>query len=84
MKTRGDVHDKAASLLTELIRKHPFASGNRRTAYVATRFFLESNGEKLKVTHDPRILQGMREGFYTRDEIKRWLKGNAIKEFTRH
>ncbi len=36
----GDVYGKAAILLTELVKGHAFASGVRRTAYVATISFL--------------------------------------------
>ena len=82
-KTEGDVYDKATILLVGLVKQHPFASGNRRTAYVATKFFLESNGYRVTVTHSPGVLQGVREGFYTTEEIKSWLEGSAIREFTR-
>jgi death-on-curing protein len=81
-ETEGDVHDKAAALLVGLVRGHPFASGNRRTAFVATRLFLEQNGEKMKAEHDPKI-QGIREEFYTTLEVKSWLKGDAVKRFAR-
>lgn len=79
----GDIYEKAVTLLTGLVRTHHFASGNRRTAYLAAKGFLEMNGEKTAVVHDPRVLQGIREEFYTRDEIKRWLQGHETKEFKR-
>jgi prophage maintenance system killer protein len=79
----GDVYEKSVTLLTVLVRTHPFASGNRRTAYLATMSFLTMNRRTATVQHDPRILQGIREEFYTRDEIKAWLKGHEIKEFRR-
>ncbi len=79
----GDLYDKAAVLLTELVRAHAFASGVRRTAYVATMSFLRTNGQHPSVIPDPKILTGVREGFYSQDEIKEWLKGNAIRKFTR-
>lgn len=82
-ETEGDLYDKAMALMVGLIRGHPFASGNRRTAFVATSLFLEQNGEKMSVEHDPKILQGIREGFYTTAEVKSWLKGNAVKRFAR-
>ncbi len=82
-KLPGDVFDKAATLLFELTRKHCFGSGNKRTAYAATHLFLKANGKQLNAVQDPRILIGIREGFYNKDEIKNWLKGNAIREFTR-
>lgn len=79
----GDIYDKAAILLSELVQGHAFASGVRRTAYVATISFLRTNKEQPQVVHDAKILTGVREGFYTMDEIKNWLKGNAIRKFTR-
>ncbi len=66
----GDTYEKAATLLIGLVRTHHFASGNRRTAYLGARGFLEMNGETATVVHDPSVLQGIREEFYTRDEIK--------------
>jgi len=82
-ETEGDAYDKETALVVGLVRGHPFASGNKRTAFVATRLFLELNGERAKVEHDPRILLGVREGFYTTLEVKSWLKGNAVKRFAR-
>ncbi len=79
----GDVYDKAAILLTEMVRGHAFASGVRRTAYVVTISFLRTNGERPRVIHDPKILAGIREGFYTLGEVKDWLRGNAIRKFAR-
>lgn len=79
----GDVFDKAVILLKGIIQRHPFESGNRRTAISVTSSFLENNGEKLNITRDVNILQGMRENYYTHDEIKEWLKGGKIREFKR-
>ena len=79
----GDLYGKAAVLLTELVRAHAFASGVRRIAYVATMSFLRTNGQHPSVIPDPTILTGVREDFYAQDEIKEWLKGNAIRKFTR-
>src|SRR5438132_6817632 len=79
----GYLYDKAAVLLTELVRAHAFASGVRRTAYVATMSFLRTNGQHPSVIPDPKILTGVREDFYAQDEIREWLKGSAIRKFTR-
>jgi prophage maintenance system killer protein len=79
----GGVYEKAVTLLTGLVRTHAFASGNRRTAYLATMGFLEVNGKRTAIVQDPRVLRGIREQFYTRDEIKAWLMGHEIKEFRR-
>lgn len=80
----GEVFEKATCLLVGLTKKHAFDSGNRRTAYTATKLFLEANGEALKADPDPRVLTGIRECFYRTEEVVEWLKGNGIKEFKRH
>ena len=82
----GDIYGKAVCLLKGLIRKHPFASGNRRTAFIVTKEFLLRNGAAFRIGDDPahaRIMQGIREDFYTNEEIKEWLKNGKIKEFKR-
>lgn len=38
------VWEKAAALLDSLARNHAFADGNKRTAWAATRLFLDLNG----------------------------------------
>jgi prophage maintenance system killer protein len=80
---KGDLYDKAAVLLIELVRGHAFASGVRRTAYAATISFLRVNSERPDTSHDPKVLTGIRERFYTKDEAKNWLKGNEIRPFSR-
>ncbi len=52
-QTEGDVYEKAAVLLKGLVQKHPFASGNRRTAFIAMKYFLETNGAKIAVQDEP-------------------------------
>ncbi len=83
---QGDVYDKAVVLLRGLVQKHPFASGNRRTAFIAAKDFLLRNNAKFGVKDDPgyaRVMQGIRENFYSEDEIKEWIKHGKIREFTR-
>ncbi len=82
----GDVYDKAAVLLKGLVQKHPFASGNRRTAFITAKDFLLRNKAKFGVNNDPlyaKVMQGIREGFYSDDEIKEWIKHGKIREFRR-
>ena len=82
----GDIYHKAAALLTGLVRAHGFASANRRTAMFAAKYFLMQNGEKFKVEDNPeqaKILLGIREHYYTIDEIAEWLKNGKIREFRR-
>ena len=65
--SRGDLYDKAAVLLTGIIKRHPFASGNRRTAFIVMVDFLWDNNKHCAIKDDPenaRVLLGIREDFY--------------------
>lgn len=80
----GDLYDKAVVFLKGLVEMpHAFDSGNRRTAFLATVSFLDMNGESVFVKPDPRVFIGIRQHFYSDLEIKKWLKGNAIRPFER-
>jgi death-on-curing family protein len=70
-------------LLTELTNSHVFKSGNKRTAFSATVTFLETNGKNVPVSESPKVMQGIREGFYTQEEIEKWLRHGQIREFSR-
>jgi death-on-curing family protein len=85
-ETKGDLYDKAVTLLKGLIQNHPFASGNRRTAFVVAKDFVLSNKGKFKIKDDPRyakVMQGIREGYYNDEELKEWIKNGKIREFRR-
>jgi|SRR3989344_2228284 len=85
-QTNGDVYEKAGVLLKGLVQKHPFASGNRRTAFIATKYFLETNNAKISVEDNPlnaKVMLGIRENYYSDGEIKEWIKNGKIKEFKR-
>lgn len=84
--TRGDIYDKAVFLFSSLIKLHPFASGNRRTAFIITKAFLFKNKRKFNIENDPkqaRRMLGIREGYYSDEEVKEWIKHGKIKEFKR-
>ncbi len=81
----GDIYDKTVVLLKGLIQKHPFASGNRRTAFIAVKDFI-INGGKFGIKDDPnqaKVLQGIREDYYMNQEIKEWIKNGKIRSFKR-
>jgi death-on-curing family protein len=85
-KKEGDLYDKAAVLLKGLIQKHPFASGNRRTAFIATKDFIISNKGKFGIKDDPtyaKVMQGVRENYYSDEELKEWIINGKIREFKR-
>jgi death-on-curing protein len=52
--TRG-INRKAATMLIETARRHPFVDGNKRTAYEAAIALLEANGKKLEVGASSRF-----------------------------
>src|SRR3989338_2992695 len=82
----GDVYDKAVMLLKGIVQKHPFESGNRRTAFVATKEFLLMNGARLGIVDEPenaRILLGIRENYYADAEIREWVHHGKIRAFER-
>lgn len=51
----ADLAGQAATLLWGIVRNHPFVDGNKRTALVAARAFVELNGERLVMTDDQKF-----------------------------
>ena len=43
------IYEKAAILLIQLIKKHPFHNANKRTAFLATFCVLKINGQLLAI-----------------------------------
>jgi death-on-curing family protein len=85
-RKEGDVFDKAGVLLGGLIKAHAFDSGNRRTAFISMKYFLILNKKQTKIADDPknsRTMLGIRESYYSHEEIKEWIKNGKIKEFKR-
>jgi len=85
-EVQGDIYDKAIVLLTGLVKKHPFASGNRRTAFISVKDFLLQNRAKFGIKDNPinaRVMLGIRESFYSKDEVKEWIQNGKIREFKR-
>ena len=104
-KAEGGIREKAAVLLKSLVCAHAFASGNRRTAFLAAKDFVSTkfanklcapwnyrnsklikNGGEFRIPDDPSsafVLRGIREGFYSLDEIKEWIEHGKIREFGR-
>jgi prophage maintenance system killer protein len=63
-----------------------FASGNRRTAFLATKYMLSRNKARLgikDIENQAKVMQGIREDFYSDDEIKEWIKDGKIRKFER-
>ncbi len=61
---QGDILDKAVCLLKGIIQRHPFASGNRRTAFIVVKDFLSRNQVQFNIKDSPelaKVLLGIRE-----------------------
>ncbi len=82
----GDIYDKAARLLIELTRIHAFESGNKRTAFLSTKKFVLNNGGKFNIPdtiNNVKVMIGIRENYYSKNEIKEWIMNGKIKKFER-
>lgn len=73
----ADLTHQAASLLWGLVRSHPFVDGNKRTAIVVTRLFLELNGQLLDMSEDEKfdLVIGIANGKLTAEETALALRG---------
>lgn len=80
-----DVFSKAAVLLINLIKKHPFHNANKRTAFLATYIFLKLNGYSLKMKNQEVVEFVVRIATYQGefDDLKEAttdiLKNNSTK-----
>lgn len=74
------VYQRAAYLLRKLITEHVFKDGNKRTAWVTTREYLEEHGLRPAEMSDrvPHILRRIRR--YDMVEIARWLETGELDE----
>ncbi|MBI3033291.1 Fic family protein [Candidatus Woesearchaeota archaeon] len=77
---RGDIYDKAVVLIKGIVQKHPFASGNRRTAFITTKDFIVKNHHTFGIKDNPdyvRVMLGIRENYYMDNEIRGWIINEA-------
>lgn len=84
-----DLADLAASLAFGLARNHPFVDGNKRTAHVCYRVFLELNGVTLLTSEEDKYVTtlALAEGSLSEPDFAAWLRrhiaqapGNAVHE----
>lgn len=70
-----DIFRLAAVLIESLIRNHPFANANKRTAMFSGYLFLLLNGQELNAP-DAEVVEmgvGIATGKYNIDELENWL-----------
>ena len=68
--------EKASKMLELIIKNHPFIDGNKRTAYVLFRLFLEINGLKLIASQDEKyeFIMKIASGKIGYKDILNWTK----------
>lgn len=72
---------KASFLLFRITSVQPFHEGNKRTAYVTTKAFLNANGFSIRVSKEEvfEILEGIVFGRINLNHVEQWLKDRLIE-----
>ena len=72
----GSLTLKAAQMLILLSRNRIWADGQKRTAYVTTKTFLELNDGAMRETDPSRVSQFMRNLTfkYSREQVEKWIR----------
>ncbi len=73
------LNEKAASLAHEILKLHPFISGNKRTGFTAVDVFLRLNGRKLIVDKDEAVQVSSKISICSMGvkEISEWIRDNV-------
>ena len=72
---------KAAALMESLLKDHPFADGNKRTAFASAGVFLRLNGWRLTASAGDVVAQTMRVAIneISLDDVAVWLRSNSVR-----
>jgi death-on-curing protein len=75
------IWDKAAILLTLLIKNHPFYDGNKRIAFIAVREFLQRNGWSLTLAMNEAasFTTNIAAGRVDGAEVVDWLQAHTLR-----
>lgn len=70
----------AAAYAFGIARNHPFADGNKRTAWVMARLFLRLNGVEIAFSAEDaiRAVQALAAGKLDEDELADWLRERVV------
>ena len=70
------LREVAAAYLFGLVKNHPFIDGNKRTAHVCYRVFLQLNGSNLLASSEEKYaaMIGLAEGSLSEAEFAQWLR----------
>lgn len=72
----GGPFERAALLMRAIGLDHPFADGNKRTAFEAADTFLERNGIRIEAELEEliRFMLGVAQGEFNVSGIAAWLR----------
>lgn len=78
----SDLAGLAAAYGYALARKHPFADGNKRTAFMAVYVFLAINGSNLVVAESDVVIVmlGVADGSIAEAEFAAWIRAAITKD----
>ena len=74
-------HEKAAGLIYEIDKLHPFLDGNKRTGHTATDVFLRENGYELAVSSNEGVDVSLKVSSCSMEkpQITEWIKSHIRK-----
>jgi death-on-curing protein len=69
----------AASYAKGIVANHPFADGNKRTAFIVSVTFLKLNGLHLTATKEERVLTfwSLAAGEISEEQLAQWFERNT-------
>ena len=78
---RPDAAALAAAYASGLARNHPFADGNKRTAWVVARVFLAINGHHLEFDAPDAVqtIEALAAGTLSESELATWFRQRVRK-----
>lgn len=70
----------AAAYAYGIASNHPFVDGNKRTAYVTCRLFLELNGKSIDASQEEkyRIFLDLAQGDLSEPDLASWIEGHLV------
>lgn len=77
-----DICVLAATYLVAVASNHPFADGNKRTAFLAAGLFLRLNGRRLTAEQADaaRAVLAVAAGQRDIDEVANWIRARSVEE----
>ena len=71
---------KAAALIEGIVKNHPFLDGNKRTAYVILRLFLNEHGKDILADEDDKYDMVMRiaNSEIEFGEVHTWIENHLV------